>query len=127
MNTISDYIDTLNEKMNTFDFSHERIMIQMRFMSEIERLMDENGINEKELAKRCTISASYLTQLFKGHKKLNLDTIAKFQNAFNVKFKIEAKNIENFYIDNNDRYETLRSLKIVDYKPSESNNLQIAV
>jgi len=40
-------------------------------------------------------SASYITQLFRGNKIINLETIAKFQKIFDIKFEIKAvSNIE---------------------------------
>ncbi len=127
MNTISEYINALNERFNEFDLQHERIMIQMRFMSEIERLMEENDFSEKKLAELSGLSASFITQLFKGNKKLNLDTIAKFQMIFDVKFKIEAKIEAEFFSDDFQEMQELRQLRIVKYKPSGEDNFQIAV
>ncbi|MBN2664372.1 MAG: helix-turn-helix transcriptional regulator [Bacteroidales bacterium] len=91
MSNIHEQIKELNEKHSAFDLEHEKIMIQMRFMSEVEILMEEKKINKKQLAKVIGTSASYITQLFRGNKTLNLETIAKFQNAFEYKFGIEAK------------------------------------
>lgn len=71
--------------------AHETRMVQFRFLSEIDRLMDERNFSKKELAKAIGTSPSYITQLFKGTKPLNLETIAKFQKIFGVKFDVEAK------------------------------------
>ena len=69
---------------------HSKRMIMYRFLSEIERLADEKNINRKELASLIDTSASYITQLFRGHKLINLETIAKFQDIFDITFEIKA-------------------------------------
>ncbi len=87
---INNYIEKLDITSNDFDLEFETEMIQMRFMSEVERLMDENKISKSKLSKLIGTSASFITQLFQGNKKLNLETIAKFQYALDYKFKIDA-------------------------------------
>ena len=69
---------------------HEAKMIMFRFLSELEKL---NGkpIKKKELAKALETSPSYITQLFRGDKLINLPTLAKIQNAFDFTFEITAK------------------------------------
>ena len=72
------------------DIKHETSMLMYRFLSEIERLSEEKSLNRKELATAIGTSASYITQLFRGNKIINLETIAKFQKIFDVKFEIKA-------------------------------------
>ena len=69
---------------------HEAKMIMFRFLSELEKF---NGkpIKKKELAKALETSPSYVTQLFRGDKIINLPTLAKIQNAFDITFEIVAK------------------------------------
>ena len=69
--------------------------------SEIERLSEEKNLNRKELASAIGTSASYITQLFRGNKIINLETIAKSQKLFDVKFEIKANsdNAESFVFD----------------------------
>jgi transcriptional regulator with XRE-family HTH domain len=71
--------------------AHETRMVQFRFLSEVDRLMEEKNLSKKDLAKAIGISPSYITQLFRGVKPLNLETVAKFQRVFGVKFEVEAK------------------------------------
>ncbi len=95
--------------------AHETRMVQFRFLSEIDRLMDERNFSKKELAKAIGTSPSYITQLFKGTKPLNLETIAKFQKIFGVKFDVEAKLLVDKY-----RRETPEQ----EFTPSYTENLQ---
>jgi len=72
------------------NLQHDARMIMYRFLSEIERISDEKDLNRKELASLIGTSASYITQLFRGNKMINLETIAKFQEVFDIAFEIKA-------------------------------------
>ncbi|MDP1726585.1 MAG: helix-turn-helix transcriptional regulator [Bacteroidota bacterium] len=87
---ISDLTKNIISKLDEYDIKHEKQVIMFRFLSEIERLADERGINRKTLAKLINTSASYLTQLYRGTKPLNIETIAKLQKVLDVKFEIIA-------------------------------------
>lgn len=84
-----------------FTFENEQDQIEVdahtlmsKFLSEVQEVADKKGINRKELAVEIGTSASYLTQLFRGHKLMNLLTAAKLQRALDFKFDItiEGKN-----------------------------------
>ncbi len=100
MNTTSELIEKLNEEIELFDSEHERVMIQMRIMSEVEKAMEEQNINYKKMSERTGISASFITQLFRGHKKLNIETIAKFQFVLNKKFSMKLMNYDELLQEN---------------------------
>lgn len=74
---------------------HHEHMIMFRFLSELQKLMEACGLNKKELAKKIGTSASYITQLFRGDKVINLYTLARieveFDRYFNIKLIDEAK------------------------------------
>jgi len=80
------------------DVEHEYRMISYRFLSEIEKLADGKKWNKKELASHIGTSASYITQLFRGTKLINLPTLAKLQKIFDVTFEVKA--VPNKTIDN---------------------------
>jgi len=86
--TNPEFADLFESSSQEDEIRHEARVIMYRFMSEVERLIDEKNINKKELASLIGTSPSYITQLFKGNKLLNLETAAKFQRAFNIKFDI---------------------------------------
>jgi len=73
------------------EFEHEAKMIMMRFLSELEKLNCEKPLKKKDLAKAINTSPSYITQLYRGDKLINLITLAKIQDAFNITFEINAK------------------------------------
>lgn len=72
------------------DIDFQAHMIMFRFLSEIEILTEERKMTRKELAQRIGTSASYITQLYRGNKLLNLETIAKLQKVFDITFDIKA-------------------------------------
>lgn len=65
-------------------------LIMAKFLSEIEKSMAEKKILKKTLAEKIGTSASYLTQLFRGHKLINLITLAKIQKELEIEFNIYA-------------------------------------
>lgn len=95
------------------EIKHESQMLMFSFLSEIEKYQTLQDINKKKLSQKIKISASYLTQLFRGHKPLNFETIAKVQRALNISFNVYARpNIdemvvnEDIFLDLKCRYKT---------------------
>lgn len=85
-------IKVLRNLDNEFDLEFETRMINYRFLSIVDEKMEELDLSKKDLAEAIGTSASYITQLFNGNKILNLITVAKLQNALNIKFKVSDHN-----------------------------------
>ncbi|MBM3405325.1 MAG: helix-turn-helix transcriptional regulator [Bacteroidetes bacterium] len=83
--------DLLSFKSDEEEIKHQAQMVMFRFLSEIEALTEENNMTRKELACKIGTSPSYLTQLFRGSKPLNMITIAKFQKVFDITFNIKSQ------------------------------------
>lgn len=83
-------LSSIDEKES---LEYDARMIMYRFLSEIEFLSDERGWTKKDLAEQIGTSASYITQLFRGSKLINLITVAKFQRVFDIIFEIKSRNI----------------------------------
>jgi transcriptional regulator with XRE-family HTH domain len=66
-------------------------MIMFRFLSEIERFQKMENVNRKTLAEKIKTSASYITQLFRGDRPLNILSVAKMGKALNIEFDIRAR------------------------------------
>lgn len=66
----------------------EAFVLHMKIMSEVEKKMEEKKWKKKDLAKAVGTSASYITQLFRGDRMVNLEMVAKFQEAFGGEFVI---------------------------------------
>jgi len=98
-NNINQIIDSLNAEI--IDEKLSALILQDRFISEIEELMEVNGnMSRKVLAEKLNTSSSYITQLFRGKKFLNFLTLSKLQRIFNIQFKIEAVSNEKIESDN---------------------------
>ena len=72
------------------EIEHEAKMIMFRFLSELERLHENQPLAKKTIAEAIGTSPSYITQIFQGDKLLNLMTLAKLQEAYNFTFEIKA-------------------------------------
>src|SRR5664280_3121472 len=72
----------------------ETRLLMYRFLSEIDKITSERGINRKELAKLTRSSASYITQLYQGKKIINLQMLTRIKKALDIDFKIEVVHSE---------------------------------
>jgi len=72
------------------ELEHEAKMIMFRFLSELERLHENQPMAKKNIAEAIGTSPSYITQIFQGNKLINLITLAKLQEAYNFTFEIKA-------------------------------------
>ncbi len=73
------------------EIEHEAKMLMFRFLDKIQIIADNQGLSRKELAAKIGISASFMTQLFRGDKLINLTTLAKFQKELDFKFEISIE------------------------------------
>lgn len=78
----------------------EAKMIMAQFLSEIEQILNDRQIKRKDLAKMIGTSASFITQLYRGNKIINLTTIAKIKLALkltcDIKIRTQADNLDSF-------------------------------
>ena len=65
-------------------------MLSYIFLSEVQKVLDRKAWTQKKLADEIGTSASYLTQLLRGDRLLNLKTVAKIEDALNIRFEIKA-------------------------------------
>ena len=80
-------------------------ILMANYLSEFERILRDTGITKKVLAELTGISASYLSQVFRGIKPLNFYTIAKIQKKMKVRFDTRAyKIVELEKFANLDKY-----------------------
>lgn len=82
--------DILNFSTNEEKIKHEAQMLMFNFTSEIEKYQELQGMTRKELSEKIKTSASYITQVFRGDKPLNFETLAKIQSALNITFHVQA-------------------------------------
>lgn len=61
-------------------------LLSFRLLSEVERLMTEQGLTKRQLATSVGTSASYITQLFRGDRLVNINMLARFEQVLGVQF-----------------------------------------
>ena len=101
----------LTDSSETDGIHHDAFMLMAGYLSEIERIQEERQINRKELAKLINTSPSYLTQVFRGSKPLNFETIAKIQRVLNIRFDLFA--VEQAYKSSDRKMTRIMKLKKV--------------
>ncbi len=95
------------------ELEHDAKMIMFRFLSELEKINIDKSIKNKDLAEIFGSSKSYVTQLLRGDKLINLLKLAKLENAYNITFEIKAKhNAENYVEEINHNYNPEKRTKI---------------
>ncbi len=82
--------DILNFSTSEEATAHEAQMLMFRFISEIEKYQELQNCSRKALSQKIKTSPSYITQVFRGDKPLNFETLAKIQSALNITFHIHA-------------------------------------
>ena len=76
-------MDDFNNLESQFRNRLNALVLQDRFMSEVDTLMEAHQLNKKELAKKLNVSSSYITQVFKGKKFLNFYTLDRKSTRLN--------------------------------------------
>lgn len=88
-NEIKNAFDNLFSQLSDEDrLDNDAKLLMFRFLDIVERKCDSLGWNRKQLAERVGTSASYITQLYRGDKLLNMHTLAKLQKALDLKFQV---------------------------------------
>ncbi len=99
-----EFLDLFETKDQKSVIEHETKVLMSKFLNEIESRTEEKKINRKKLASLIGTSVSYITQLFRGDKVINLETLAKFQEALDFTFEIRSgsndyhRDIDEFYL-----------------------------
>ena len=70
---------------------HDSKILMFKFLSIVEREMELRDMSKKELAQQLDTSASYVTQLFRGTKTINLIKLVQL-HLFNIEFDIQLVN-----------------------------------
>ena len=116
-------IETAFKTILSFDNEQDQLeleakIIMAKFLEKIQEIAAQKGLKKKDLAQKIGTSASYITQLYRGNKLLNLMTLAKFQSALDIEFDIAIKgseqiknpvNEENIEVYSKTRYASDRS------------------
>ncbi len=116
---------TLSEESSGEEFTeHDSLMLMAAYLSEFEKIQKHRQIQRNELAKEVELSASYLTQVFRGNKPLNFPTISKLRRALKIRFEVSAKPINELSYEITTGYTTsalVISGNFTHGRPSESH------
>lgn len=98
MSTKSRELKSRFDKLMEFEskedhLEHESKILMFKFLSLIEQEMATSEMSKKELADLLNTSASYVTQIFRGQKTINLLTLAKLQQIFGIEFRIIGQKV----------------------------------
>ena len=74
---------------------HDSKILMFKFLSIVEQEMEIRNMTKKDLAHKLNTSPSYITQLFRGTKTINLLKLAQLQNLFDIEFEIKLANKKN--------------------------------
>lgn len=91
------------------DFETEAKVIASKMLSDIKEITDKKDLSRKDIAELLGTSPSYLTQLYRGNKLLNLVTLAKLKNKLDLKVDISIS--ENHYNDFSETYDYQNLIK----------------
>lgn len=64
-------------------------VIQINIINKILQEMARKKISRSDLAKKLSVSRSYVTQVFSINRPLSLKMIARIQSALNIKIKVQ--------------------------------------
>lgn len=90
----------LFEKSPEEQVEHRAQMLSYIFLSEAQKAMDQKDWTQRRLADEIGTSASYLTQLMRGDRLLNLKTIAKMEDALQIRFEVKTVEMNDWNFDN---------------------------
>ena len=88
------------------DYENEAKIIASKILSEISEVADKKDLNRKNIADLIGTSASYLTQLYRGNKILNLITLAKLKKKLNLNIDIKITSNDYDLISNEFNYKS---------------------
>jgi transcriptional regulator with XRE-family HTH domain len=100
MKKFAEQFDVAPGYEDLFDLSHEEQdeheahMVSLRILSEVQKALDARKMTRKQLAETLGTSASYLTQLFRADKLLNLEMIVKLERVLGLKCQIRFAGAE---------------------------------
>lgn len=85
----NDFIGSISETRN--DPKYRSGVLKDNFVHEALLALDETGLNQSQLAKKCGKSRQYLSKLFKGDsdRKFTLDTIVELMHHLDRDVQIE--------------------------------------
>ena len=69
----------------------ETRLLMAQFLDGIEAAMHEKKMKKKDLAHLIGTSPSFITQIFRGNKVINLETLSKISLALDLQFVVKTR------------------------------------
>lgn len=106
----------------------DALVLAAKFLEIINNELEEKEITRKRLAEMLGKSGSWLTQLFRGDKLPNLETLAHISNVLEISFDIKntsrrqtIEEVNSEIIDNLRKFENKKSTIFAIVKPDWSS------
>lgn len=94
---IQSILNELSTPLSESDhFEVEKSLLSARFISEIQKHLDEMTYKKRDLARLLGVSPSYITQVFRGEKAVNMDFLTKVQIKLGLNFYVSTTDINEF-------------------------------
>lgn len=68
-------------------------VLALQFLGLVDRKMEMERISKKQLAEKIGTSAAFITQLFRGDRKPNWNTLAKMSMELGLEFKVMTEEL----------------------------------
>jgi transcriptional regulator with XRE-family HTH domain len=62
-----------------------------QYLTQIEQVLDQQSMTQKDLANKIGTSASYISQFFNFNKLINFKTLAKIELALDINFELKQR------------------------------------
>lgn len=89
-NTLMSFIEDNRTKI-------DESLVSLRFMKQIDVFLDNNNLNQRDLASDLAISEAFVSQLMTGSKKVNVSFLNKIEKKYDIEFKVSIKNKNSKY------------------------------
>ncbi len=96
---VKGFNDLENQLTEEERLDNDTSLLMFRFLSIVEERCKSLGWTRAKLAQEIGTSPSYITQLFRGDKLVNMLTLAKMQKALGIGFEISAKMADGAFPD----------------------------
>ncbi|MBK6627369.1 MAG: hypothetical protein IPJ87_11900 [Flavobacteriales bacterium] len=91
------FASVLNDLSEEELLQMEALAIGHAYLSEAQRIMDERVMLRKELAQKMKVSASFLTQLFRGDRPVSDYHKAQLARILKIKWEVAAVAVRKSY------------------------------
>lgn len=85
----NEFKEALGFKNEEDKVEHDSKILMFKFLAIVQEQMELRNMTKKDLALELNTSPSYITQLFRGSKTINLLKLAQIQNLFDIEFEIQ--------------------------------------